>query len=129
MSGSAWDLEEVYRIEKLLVASIGVEGGGAEIYGTQSDGIWSFWGEGSSIDLDENDDEVWRSWSSEPVGGLDLVVPKDWPLSHPVEIHSDFLAWFRGNYDEAVLKLPQDQRRYQEKHRHGRWTNVPGMAN
>ena len=114
-------------MEKVLIAGIGVEGGGAEIYGTHSDGVWTFWTKGTSIDLDENDDEVWHSWSSEPVTNLDLVVPKDWTLFHPIEVHSDFVEWFRENYDEAVLNLPEEQRRYQEKHRHGRWLNVLGM--
>jgi hypothetical protein len=115
-------------MDKVLIASIGVEGGGAEIYGTQSDAVWSFWSEGSSIDLDENDDEVWRSWSLEPVGSLHLVVPNDWPLFHPVEIHSDFLEWFRENYDEAVLRLPQDQRRYHDEHRRWHWLKVLGVC-
>jgi hypothetical protein len=79
------------------------------------------------MDLDENDDEVWRSWSSESVTSLDLVLPKDWPLFHPIEVHSDFVKWFRETYDESELRVPQDQRRYQEKHRHGRWLNVFGM--
>jgi hypothetical protein len=107
----------------------GVEGGGVEICGTQSDGIWTFWTKGTSIDLDENDDEVWRSWSSKPGSSLDLVMPKGWPLFHPIDIHCEFLEWFSENYDGAVLSLPQDLRRYQEKHRHGRWLKFLGMPN
>jgi hypothetical protein len=114
-------------MDKVVIAEIGVEGGGLTIYGTQSDGVWNFWTEGTSIDMDENDDEVWRSWSSEPVNSLELVVPQDWPLFSPIQIHPKFVEWFRENYDEAVLNLPEDQRRYQEKHRHGRWLHVLGM--
>ena len=72
------------------------------------------------MDLDENDDEVWHSWSSEPVSDLGLVLPKDWPLFHPVQIHPEFLGWFRANYEITRASLPDDQRRYQERHRHGR---------
>jgi hypothetical protein len=114
-------------MEKVLVADIGLEGGGATIYGIQKDGIWSFWTEGTSMDLDENDDEVWRSWSSEPVGSLDLVVPNDWHRFYPVEIHPDFLEWFREAYEKARAMMPDDQRRVQEKYRHVRWLEVLGL--
>jgi hypothetical protein len=45
-------------MEKVLIVSIGDEGGGADICGRQVDDVWSFSSEGSSVDLDENDDEV-----------------------------------------------------------------------
>src|SRR3954447_5803984 len=96
--------------EKLVVARIGVEGGGSTIYGRQSDAGWSFWTEGTSMDLDENDDEVWRSWSSEPVTRLDLLLPKDWPIFYPLEIHPGFLAWFRQAYEKARASLSPDLR-------------------
>ena len=48
-------------MDKVLIADIGVEGGGTMIYGRQLQGVWSFWTEGTSMDLDENDDEVLRS--------------------------------------------------------------------
>ena len=62
------------RVDKVLMAEMGVEGGGITIYGSQLEGVWSFWTEGNSMELDDNDHEVWRSWSSEPVSSLDLVV-------------------------------------------------------
>jgi hypothetical protein len=68
---------------------MGVEGGGTTIFGTQAEGVWSFWTQGTSMNLDENDDEVWRSWSSEPESSLDLVVPHDWPVFYPSKIHPD----------------------------------------
>lgn len=52
-------------VEKETVLELGVEGGGATIFRTRSDtGEWHFHVEGSSMYLDENDDEVWRSWST-----------------------------------------------------------------
>ena len=80
------------------------------------------------MDLDENDDEVWRSCSSEPVGDLDLVVPKDWLMFHPVTIHPEFVEWFRARYNAALLTLPQTQRLYHEEHRHRHWQKVPGLT-
>ena len=115
-------------MDKVLIADIGVEGGGVQIFGEKSNGVWSFWTEGTSIDLDENEDEVWRFWSSKPVSSLELVLPNDWVLFHPVEIHPDFLDWFRENYDEAVLSRPQDQRRYHDEHRRWRWLKVLGLC-
>jgi len=111
-------------MDKLLIADIGVEGGGVQIFGKKSNSVWSFWSGGTSMDLDENEDEVWRSWSSKPVSSLDLVLPKDWVLFHPVEIHPDFLDWFRAAYDKGRASLPEDQRRYQDEHRHERWSEV-----
>jgi hypothetical protein len=114
-------------MDKVLIADFGVEGGGITIYGGQSDGVWSFWTEGSSMDLDENDDMVNRSWTSEPVNSLDLVVPKDWPIFYPSKIHPDFVDWFRTNYDPTRESLPEDQRRYQEKHPHRQWSEILGL--
>jgi hypothetical protein len=112
---------------KLLVADIGVEGGGITIYVSQSDGVWSFRTQCTSMDLDENDDEVWHSWSSEPESSVDLVMPYDWPVYFPSKIHPDFVGWFRANYDTARALLPEDQLRYQEKHRHGHWLGALGL--
>jgi len=115
-------------MDKVLIANIGVEGGGITIFGKKSESVWSFWTEGTSIDLDENDDEVWRSWSSEPVSSLDLVLPNHWPLFYPVEIHPEFVGWFRDTYEMARETLPDDMRRYQDKHRHGHWQEVLGLT-
>ena len=57
-------------MDKVVIAGMGVEGGGVTVYGRRAGGVWSFWQEGSSMDLDENDDEVWREWSSDPVPDL-----------------------------------------------------------
>ena len=107
----AWPLSETWGVclvDKLLVAEIGVEGGGLSIYGREDEGSWSFWSEGSSMDLDENDDEVWRSWSTDPVADLALVVPREWPLFYPMTIRPDFTGWFRDHYEEARSLLPPE---------------------
>jgi hypothetical protein len=51
-------------------------------------------------------------------------MPEDWLMFYPSKIHPDFVAWFRANYDKAQASQPEDQQRYQDKHRHGRWLNV-----
>jgi hypothetical protein len=104
--------------EKVVIAEIGIEGGGITIYGSKTDGVWSFWTEGSSMHVDSDEDEVWRSWSSELASSLDLVMLKGWPIFYPVKIHSDCVDWIRTNYDPA--SMPEDQLPYQQKDRHGR---------
>jgi len=115
-------------MDKLRIADIGVEGGGVTIFGRKSESIWLFWTEGTSMDLDENDDDVWRLWSAEPVSSLDLVLPGDWPLFQPLQIQPDFLDWLRAAYRKARGTLRKDVRRYQGGHRHERWLEVLGMA-
>ena len=83
---------------------------------------------GRFIDLDENDDEIWSSWSSDGVNDLELVLPADWALFCPVQIPPDFLDWFRAAYEKARGTLTVDARRYQVEHRHGRWLDVLGMS-
>jgi hypothetical protein len=111
-------------MDKVLIAAMGIEGGGVTIYGRHSEGAWMFWDEGTSIGLDENDDEIWRSWSSKPVSTLDLVLPKGWPMFYPSEVHPDFLDWFREAYEKNRAVMSVDQRRYQENHKHERWSEV-----
>jgi hypothetical protein len=43
-------------MDKRLIVKMGIEGGGVTIYGSQSNDVWSFWTEGSSMYLDDNDD-------------------------------------------------------------------------
>jgi hypothetical protein len=120
-------LEELAPSEdKVLVAEMGVEGGGLSVYGKRSDAGWSFWREGTSMDMDENDDEVWRSWSSDPVTDLDLVLPKELPMFYPLAIHPEFLASFREAYEKARASLSPEMRVYQEDHRHDEWSRILG---
>jgi hypothetical protein len=114
-------------MDKVLVAKIGVEGGGLSIYGRDDEGSWSFWTGGSSWGLDDDDDEVVRSWSSEPVPDLGLVVPPDWPLFRALEIHPDFIAWFRGHYEGARASLSPEMKEMQAKYQHRHWDRLLGL--
>ena len=77
-------LETIPQMDTPLIAEIGMEGGGVTIFGRNSKGAWLFWTEGTSMELDENDDEIRRSWSSDPANDLELVLPGDWPPFHSV---------------------------------------------
>jgi len=81
-------------MKKVKVVSLGVEGGGATIYGWQVDGAWWFQQEGSSICLDENNDEAWGSWGEPAVTELGRVLPDNWLLMIPYGIHPEFVSWF-----------------------------------
>ena len=62
-------------MDQITVADLGVEGGGLTIYRKQAEGSWSFWTKGSPIALDENDDEDWRYWTTDPVADLSPSFP------------------------------------------------------
>ena len=70
-----------------LILELGLEGGGLSVYRTPTgSGDWQFHVTGSTIDLDETDDEAWRSWGTEPFPSLSEAlrsVTKDgsWVLS------------------------------------------------
>jgi hypothetical protein len=85
-------------VEKVVIVEMGVEGGGVEVYGRLTDGVWSFWREGSSMYLDENDDEAWASWISDPVTKLSLALPDEWSVMYPIKVHPDFVAQLRNEY-------------------------------
>ena len=82
-------------MDKIIIARMGVEGGGATIFGARADGVWLFWQKGSSINFDDNDDEVWRSWSSDPVSELSAALPDRWWQMCPIKVHPEFVAQLR----------------------------------
>jgi hypothetical protein len=108
----------------MVVAKLGVEGGGVTILGICADGGWSFWQEGSSIALDANDEEEWQSWASQQSRDLSAVVPGDWPLMYPEEVHPEFVGWFRESYDAARAGVRDDLRASQARWRDPVWQRV-----
>jgi len=99
--------------EKELVLDLGVEGGGARIYRTPLDsGGWRFHVEGSSIFLDENDDDDWRYWTREPVQTIEEAlrsIAKDgsWVLFHPISVHPEYRTIVWEQAQETAGKLPE----------------------
>ncbi len=110
--------------DRVVVAELGVEGGGVTILGTRVSGAWRFWQEGSSLGLDEDDVDYWRSWASEQAKELADVVPSEWPLMFPIVVHPDFVEWFRGHYQAARAGLQDGLRDYQAEHQNRRWQKV-----
>ena len=82
-----------------IIAKMGIAGGGCTIYGQQVGGGWSFWQGRTSMALDENLDEVWRQWTSEPIANLLDALPKTWWRMSMRTNHS--------HHGKAVLKRQQ----------------------
>ncbi len=108
-------------MDKVLVVVVGLEGGGVYVYGRQKDGIWSFWVEDSYMVLDEDLNDSWQGWVSDPVEDLSLAMPPSWPLNSPREINPVFLDWFRNKYDEACSQLAEHCQRSHRQGGHRKW--------
>jgi len=112
--------------DKELVLELGVEGGGATVFRSPlGSGGWQFHVEGTSMYLDENDDEGWRSWHSQPVLNLEEAlrsVAEDgsWVFFYPVTVHPDYRTAVWELAQAAVGKLPEG-RREMWKHRSQDW--------
>src|SRR4051812_42111549 len=102
--------------EKELVLELGVEGGGATVFRTPlGSGGWEFHVEGTSMYLDENDDEGWRSWRSQPVPTIEEAlrsVAEDgsWIFFYPVTVHPDYRTAVWELAQAAAGKLPEERR-------------------
>jgi hypothetical protein len=107
-------------MDKVLIVSMGVEGGGMHVYGCRTDGVWSFWSESSSMGLDENDEEMWRNSSSDPVPELSTALGNRWWRMHPIEIHPEFAAQLRQEYEQCRGASSEQER----PRTHNRWENL-----
>ena len=116
------------RMDRVIVADLGVEGGGATIFGHIIGDRWVFRQGGSSIALDADDNEGWRTWESDSAADLSAVVPTNWPLMYPIKVHPEFVDWFRDHYEAARASLRDDLRAYQPRSSHGDWRKVFGEA-
>ncbi len=106
---------------KVPIVFMGVEGGGGKVYGEESDGVWSFWWEGTWMEFDENDDEVWPESRSDPVLELALALPDSWSTMFPVEIHPEFVGQLRELYEH---RIPSEF----DHHNQWRWRRLLGCA-
>lgn len=79
-------------MEAIFIAKLSAEGGGCTVYGRQEEGVWSYWYDGSSMHLDENDEDIWLPWSSEPVPNLVDALPQSWWRMWVLSVNPDFEA-------------------------------------
>ena len=112
--------------EKELVLELGVEGGGATVYRTpRASGGWQFHVEGTSMFLDDNDEEGWRSWTSDPVPTIQdalrsIAEDGSWVLYHPRSVHPEYRAAVWDQAQEIARKLAEGHSRIWER-RHPVW--------
>lgn len=111
-----------------LVIDLGCDGGGADIYRTPNgSGGWQFHLGGTTIAVDDDDNEVWKQWSGPPVDtiaqALDQVAGNGgWLHFIPIEIHSEYrtIAW------ELALQAAKTHPRFKnwERTRGHRWRST-----
>ena len=75
--------------------------------------------------LDENDDEVWRSWSTEPVRRVqeamrEITGDGTWVFFHPIAIHPEYRIVMSKLVRVAVAKLPAKHKQI-GRHRLAEW--------
>ena len=91
-----------------LIFHWGLEGYGAEIYQITENGKVRFLKRYSSMDMDENDDEIWRHGEVEYRSFEDywneFVSQEHWLHYHPVFLHPDYKPFVR----EYLTNIPQD---------------------
>jgi hypothetical protein len=115
-------------VDKVIIARLGLEGGGATIFGRVVGDRWGFWQGGFSITLDADDNEEWRTWESDSAADLSAIVPAKWPLMFPSDVHPDFVGWFREHYEAARASLSECEWAYQARSPHSDWREVFGLA-
>ncbi len=107
-------------MDKVVIVKLRFEGGGVTICGRQTDGVWSLWKEAGAMYFDENDEENWRFWSSDPVSELSELLPKEWWMLSPIEIHPEFVAPLRREYERCLAAGGGNARGF----RHDRWSRL-----
>jgi len=103
------------------ILELGGEGGGATVWGLQTDGLWQYWHEGSYMDFDDNMEDFWKSDRGQAVADLAQALPVWWLQAHPLRIHPDFLAKIRELYTDGLGKLSAHDRRMHNRYRREAW--------
>ncbi|QJX01176.1 DUF6508 domain-containing protein [Frigoriglobus tundricola] len=116
--------------DKEMVLQLGVEGGGATVFRKPvGAGDFEFYVDGSSMDLDENDDEVWRSWESQPYLRIEDAVRSisndgSWVLFHPISIHPDYRTSVWELVQETARTLPDELNHLWDDRRRTKWQHL-----
>lgn len=77
---------------KIEIVRIGTEGGGGTLFRDDESGSAVFWFKGSQMGLDENDDEMWIPWLTQPSDSLAAALPRNWQIFIMRDIHPDYAA-------------------------------------
>lgn len=99
-----------------VVFELGFEGGGIEVTRyTTADGKAYFRNSGTSMRLDENDDEEWVNWEGDPTtsfeGALrDMKVGKDILCIVPIQLHRDYRDQVRRHIEDILAEITDEDR-------------------
>lgn len=109
--------QEIENAETDAVFKLGFEGGGLEVtrYRTASGKVY-FRTSGTSMTLDDNDDEEWIDWEDEPVASFEgslaeLRLGTDILCITPLFVHPDFRRPVREYIEDLLAKVTPDDRR------------------
>lgn len=90
-------------MKPVVIVDLGVEGGGATIYGRQNgEGNWLFWQSGCAMSGECDD---WQAWEMEITPDVFASLPQSWWRMYPTEVHPDFRSRLA---DELKRALSQD---------------------
>ena len=67
--------------------------------------------------FDENDDEAWKPWSTEPVAQLTDALPKSWWLMYVLYVHPDFVEQLRTAFYTHRRKRNWQEQRFSDLRR------------
>lgn len=108
--------QEIKNAETDVVFELGFEGGGLEVtrYRTANGKIY-FRTSGTSMTLDDNDDEEWIDWEDEPVASFEgslaeLRLGTDILCITPLFVHPDFRRPVREYIEGLLAKVTPDDR-------------------
>lgn len=91
-----------------LIFHWGLEGFGAKLYRVTNNGEIRFLKHFSSMDMDENDDEIWRNgeveYRSFEEYWNEFVSQELWLHCHPVFLHPEYKPFVR----DYLTNIPQD---------------------
>jgi hypothetical protein len=109
---------------EIVVLNIGMEGGGVTILGREDNGTWRFWCQGSTIALDENDDEEWRDWTSDTKPTIAELLPSFWHACFPLTVHPAFRDEIRALYYAHLEALSEHERNLFGGHSRYNWEQL-----
>lgn len=108
--------QEIKNAETDVVFKLGFEGGGLEVtrYWTAKGKVY-FRTSGTSMTLDDNDDEEWIDWEDEPVASFEgalaeLPLGTDMLCITPLFVHPDFRRPVREFIEDLLAKVTPDDR-------------------
>ncbi|MBK9528107.1 MAG: hypothetical protein IPO41_07255 [Acidobacteria bacterium] len=108
--------QEIRNAETDVVFELGFEGGGLEVTRYRAvNGKVYFRTSGTSMTLDEKDDEKWIDWEDEPVASFEgslaeLRLGTNILCITPISVHPDFRLTVRTYIEELLAKVTTDDR-------------------